>query len=152
MELSCSVCSELYVPSVHVVTTPCGHLFHNDCILPWLERSRTCPECRAECTATALIKVHFNVTANLERNTTLLVEKLNKLTTKLDEQVEALRKIEKRTDKCVERQSMMVDTLQLLLDEIRTQSTCIRDLENKMDDCTVGLGDFLTNMFDTSTV
>uniref|UniRef100_A0A6E8VPX5 RING-type domain-containing protein n=1 Tax=Anopheles coluzzii TaxID=1518534 RepID=A0A6E8VPX5_ANOCL len=145
MELSCSVCSELYVPTVHVVITPCGHMFHNDCILPWLERSRTCPDCRTECNASGLTKVHFNVTAHLERNNAMLMEKLDNITLKLGE---ALTKIEQTTDTCKEKQDMLSDTLQTVLDEMRTQNTGIRDLEHKMDECTMGLGDFMTSMFD----
>lgn len=30
------------------LTLPCGHDFHDSCILPWLERTNTCPLCRSE--------------------------------------------------------------------------------------------------------
>ena len=33
----------------YIVTTPCGHLFHQDCLKQWLYKSKkTCPKCRAE--------------------------------------------------------------------------------------------------------
>lgn len=40
----CSIClGQITDPSTIV---PCGHLFDNDCIIPWMETSQTCPLCR----------------------------------------------------------------------------------------------------------
>jgi hypothetical protein len=34
---------------MHVVRFPgCGHLYHRDCLLQWLESSHICPLCRRE--------------------------------------------------------------------------------------------------------
>uniref|UniRef100_A0A182PER2 RING-type domain-containing protein n=1 Tax=Anopheles epiroticus TaxID=199890 RepID=A0A182PER2_9DIPT len=156
MELSCSVCSELYVPSEHVVITQCGHLFHHACIVRWLQRSQTCPECRAECTATRLIKVHFNVTAHNERNRpanaerSLMEDKIDILTSKVTEQEQALKQMQESTYQGVADQVASRETLMTLLEEVRLQNTVIQDLGNKTDECTVGLADFLANMFDSS--
>ncbi|XP_068090156.1 E3 ubiquitin-protein ligase RNF126 isoform X2 [Hyperolius riggenbachi] len=44
--LDCSVCREDYTVGESVRQLPCNHLFHNDCIIPWLEQHDTCPVCR----------------------------------------------------------------------------------------------------------
>merc|ERR1711898_22393 len=41
-------------PGSDVVTLPCGHEYHFECIQPWLSTQRSCPVCRAEVTADAL--------------------------------------------------------------------------------------------------
>lgn len=45
---SCPICSEDYKPAEEVLRLPCAHVFHGDCVLPWLEAKRTCPICRFE--------------------------------------------------------------------------------------------------------
>ncbi|KAF2476250.1 uncharacterized protein BDR25DRAFT_64667 [Lindgomyces ingoldianus] len=46
----CVVCLEEYVDGIsRVMSLPCGHEFHADCITPWLvTRRRTCPICKGD--------------------------------------------------------------------------------------------------------
>lgn len=52
LQKDCAVCKEQFNlhPEDHrdliIVTLPCDHPFHQDCILPWLKSSGTCPVCR----------------------------------------------------------------------------------------------------------
>ena len=45
---SCPICSEDYTPNEEVLKLPCAHLYHNNCVLPWLDTKKTCPICRFE--------------------------------------------------------------------------------------------------------
>ncbi|GAA6061160.1 hypothetical protein JCM10212_005746 [Sporobolomyces blumeae] len=42
----CTVCQDDFQLSETLVSLPCRHLFHPDCIVPWLKQSGTCPVCR----------------------------------------------------------------------------------------------------------
>ena len=46
----CCICFRAFDNSVEIRRTDCGHVFHSDCLLAWLERSLTCPLCRDDLT------------------------------------------------------------------------------------------------------
>lgn len=42
----CPICLEPQLSQVREM--PCGHTYHNKCLVPWLKVQRTCPNCRFE--------------------------------------------------------------------------------------------------------
>lgn len=44
----CAVCKDEFELYTEVKQMPCKHLYHPDCILPWLAQHNTCPVCRYE--------------------------------------------------------------------------------------------------------
>ena len=64
MNIICVICSDLLTPSDDVFYTPCGHIFHFTCVTQWLERSKTCPQCRERTTSSKIHRLYFNFSNN----------------------------------------------------------------------------------------
>lgn len=45
---SCSICKDLFELKQDLLYLPCKHVYHEECILPWLKERNTCPTCRYE--------------------------------------------------------------------------------------------------------
>jgi hypothetical protein len=43
---SCTICLAEFVQTDKVLKLECDHMFHSQCLLPWLSRQRSCPLCR----------------------------------------------------------------------------------------------------------
>eukprot|EP01130_Rhizamoeba_saxonica_P016105 TRINITY_DN7373_c0_g1_i1.p2 TRINITY_DN7373_c0_g1~~TRINITY_DN7373_c0_g1_i1.p2 ORF type:complete len:112 (-),score=23.05 TRINITY_DN7373_c0_g1_i1:62-397(-) len=44
----CVVCADQFVDDDEAHKLDCNHIYHVDCIIPWLTKHNTCPVCRFE--------------------------------------------------------------------------------------------------------
>ncbi|KAF9901157.1 hypothetical protein BX616_002359 [Lobosporangium transversale] len=61
----CSVCKDEFTKEDNLLQLKCRHIFHEDCIKPWLKLNGTCPTCRFE-----LVPQHGGHDNNQQRNST----------------------------------------------------------------------------------
>ncbi|KAK0598605.1 hypothetical protein LWI29_036245 [Acer saccharum] len=47
-QCKCMICLEEFSIGVETKRMPCGHLYHGECTVKWLEMSHMCPPCRYE--------------------------------------------------------------------------------------------------------
>ena len=48
--MDCPTCWDSIDAESQVVSTPCGHVFHSDCIETWIDKGKkNCPQCRKKC-------------------------------------------------------------------------------------------------------
>ncbi|VEU39954.1 unnamed protein product [Pseudo-nitzschia multistriata] len=47
-EPTCSICLCEYEKGDNLVSLPCGHVFHEDCITSWTDHNKRCPLCNAD--------------------------------------------------------------------------------------------------------
>jgi len=47
-ESDCAVCLEPYKIGDNIVKLHCGHLYHYNCVCPWLKTNGMCPTCRSK--------------------------------------------------------------------------------------------------------
>ena len=43
---SCSICLEDFDETKHIVYLDCQHIYHEDCIIEWINKDPSCPLCR----------------------------------------------------------------------------------------------------------
>jgi len=60
MRVNCSTCLELLTPADSLVCTPCGHVFHVQCVLQWFESKKNCPQCRHAANEKNIRKIYLS--------------------------------------------------------------------------------------------
>ena len=111
MNVACSICLESFTLTSDIYTTPCGHVFHYDCIRKWLERgNKHCSQCRQSCTINRIVKLYFSENESaLENNN--LCSQLESENLKLQQEVDALKDRDLATNqKCTQ---LELDNLKL---------------------------------------
>ena len=103
MNVACSTCLDSLTLESGISATPCGHVFHTDCITKWIESGQNnCSHCRAEFQKKNIVKLFFSQNeVGLQQNEIIddISEENQELLKQANEaksrELEASRKVEK---------------------------------------------------------
>ncbi|XP_076664919.1 E3 ubiquitin-protein ligase trul-1 isoform X2 [Andrena cerasifolii] len=85
MNVVCSICKDQLVQTDNIFYTRCSHVFHYNCLNQWLERSKSCPQCREKVTQNRIHRLYFTFSNNerVEPHTSTLQERIDNLKFKI---------------------------------------------------------------------
>lgn len=63
MIISCCICCDILLPDSDLLHLKCGHIFHDQCLLEWMKRSKTCPQCRKKTFRPTRVYPNFTTTS-----------------------------------------------------------------------------------------
>ena len=70
MDIACPTCLNPFLLNCDISATLCGHVFHTNCIVKWLQMgNKTCPQCREECSIS--FKLYLSATENVKKRTAI---------------------------------------------------------------------------------
>ena len=139
---ACPICTEDLTDDI--VTTKCGHIFHDICVSQWLKNNRACPTCRSHASKRDLIKLFLNNNEDSFRMSQIptgevnhealvkcqkLTEKLNKRIDDLNDLVTNLRSVNEEKEK--ENETLLKSKCSLEKELKNTRHNC-SNLRTKM--------------------
>ncbi|XP_075167410.1 TRAF interacting protein no poles [Haematobia irritans] len=134
LNLNCVICAELFSQADDVHVTTCGHLFHIVCLKTWIQRSKTCPQCRNKCTERNIFRVYFNL-ANLDVSRIdvgSLQEQLDNANLQLKMKERELSKAEEQIKSSKETQKKCMKTIAGLEKEVKSNSFIVLNYVEKI--------------------
>ncbi|RUS82071.1 hypothetical protein EGW08_010179 [Elysia chlorotica] len=105
MRAQCCICADLFESShsVNISATPCGHVFHEACLMRWMDTSSTCPSCRTHIKKTQVIKrLFFDINEDVDgdEDVSHYKNQLSDLKAQLREATKEVRELEDSRDSC----------------------------------------------------
>ncbi|KAL6267590.1 hypothetical protein P5V15_000664 [Pogonomyrmex californicus] len=137
MNIVCVICSDLLVPSDDVFHTPCGHIFHYACLVQWLERSKSCPQCRDKTTEHKIRRIYFNFSNSdsIVEDATSLQEKIDNLTFQVKVRDENLKKLTKANEKLEKQTTGLRHEVRKVESEMSSKNNAIHALKEQIKFC-----------------
>ncbi|XP_053999942.1 E3 ubiquitin-protein ligase TRAIP-like isoform X2 [Hylaeus anthracinus] len=134
MNVVCVICSDLLVPSDDVFHTPCGHIFHFVCLTQWLERSKSCPQCREKTTSSKIHRIYFNFSNNdtITEDTCSLQDKIDKLNFQLLLQDKDIKSYSEKTAKLEKQNAGLVKEVRTVETELNAKNSTIYALKEQI--------------------
>ncbi|KAL4717342.1 hypothetical protein ACJJTC_017229 [Scirpophaga incertulas] len=133
MHMTCVICSDLLDLSENGCVINCGHLFHYVCLMQWMQRSRSCPQCRIVVTENSIIRTFpTGLSINTDQDVTLVQCQLDDALLKV-KQLEAILKQRNDNDVAVKEElAKKINEVRIVEDKLRLKTDTCRIYEIRL--------------------
>ncbi|XP_050425407.1 E3 ubiquitin-protein ligase TRAIP-like [Adelges cooleyi] len=136
MLASCSICGDVFT-GIHpetVHSTPCGHIFHHQCLMQWLQRAQTCPHCRSRVSEKQVIKLYFHNNSNLsiKEDVSTLTHQVQSLSFTLTVKEQELKNLRQDSKKEKEQLATLKKHIKDVEDKVRSHQTVVSSLQENI--------------------
>lgn len=150
MIISCCICCDILLPDSVLLHLKCGHLFHEKCLLEWMKRSKTCPQCRKKTFKPSRVYPNFTTTSLDDVTEQLLESEKERFRTNLAAKevdialMEATMKVanESHTKETHNLRNQIIifeERIKDLLNEMSVSKLAERETMEKLDQCRLEL-------------
>lgn len=143
MGYSCTICLEVLGSNESVVSTTCGHVFHEKCLVSWVEKSKTCAQCRAPLTSDNFHKLFLEIDdeeelAKANKNIKFWKKKYHEKEIAISASDQIQNDIKLKQEKIIEKKDIVILELELKVEQLnftnQSHSAQIASLEAIIDD------------------
>ncbi|GAB0094652.1 E3 ubiquitin-protein ligase TRAIP [Sergentomyia squamirostris] len=130
----CPICTECVLPTEDLCANSCGHIFHYPCIRQWIERSKSCPQCRKICSEKELIRIYITVSSeeSTDEDVAILERKNELLNQNYQEKIKAHDELLAEVKNLQGDKKKSVKTILALEDKLNSKDFALKSSTNEL--------------------
>uniref|UniRef100_A0A1B0GQ69 Uncharacterized protein n=1 Tax=Phlebotomus papatasi TaxID=29031 RepID=A0A1B0GQ69_PHLPP len=134
MNIICPICTESVLPNEDLCANSCGHIFHYPCIRQWIERSKTCPQCRKLCSEKHLNRIYFTVSSaqSTEQDVVNLERKLEILNQNYQEKLKHFDELQEEAKKLRNEKKKSAKTIIAMEEKLNSKDFALKSSTNQL--------------------
>ncbi|XP_078052093.1 zinc finger MYND-type containing 10 [Augochlora pura] len=135
----CSICKDNLMDCDNIYHTECGHVFHYHCLGQWLERSKSCPQCRDKVTRQKIHRLHLTLSSSqgAEEDSCSLKEKIQNLEFKIRLKEKDIQYYTSKNITLDKQNDGLKREVRKVESELRKQSSTLYQLEMQHESCSI---------------
>lgn len=134
----CSICKDNLIEADNIYHTECGHVFHYHCLGQWLERSKTCPQCREKVTRSKIRRLHLTISSHegVQESSSSLKERIQTLEFKILLKDKDIQSYSSRNMTLAKQNDGLKREVRKVETELAKKSSNAYELEMQLESCT----------------
>ncbi|XP_041982628.1 E3 ubiquitin-protein ligase TRAIP-like [Aricia agestis] len=134
MHILCTICSDLINQADNIQVTKCGHIFHYQCLIQWIVRSKSCPQCRNKVTEKCMFRMYPTISnENTGDDVTTLQSRLDDAQLQLRQQKASSKELEEKINSLDLELKKNIGVLKATEKKLDSKEAAVTSLKEQLD-------------------